>query len=173
MAKIIRNGKISNDGWCYVDAPEGETSSAIVPPGRVIVPLALWLAQRDALLARGDVGVALQGSDDPAALADDLGQLPLVAIHFPKFTDGRGYSSATLLRSRYGYSGELRAYGEVLRDQFNYLLRCGFDVLQPQAERYNEAQLEAAIASLADFSEPYQGTVTPSQPLFRRIRRAA
>lgn len=172
MAKIIRNGKIADDDWRYLDTAEA-TSDTDVGQGRVIVPLSLWLAQREALLARGDVGVALEGSDDPAALADDLARLPLVALHFPKFTDGRSYSSATLLRSRYGYTGELRAFGDVLRDQFNYLQRCGFDVLQPQVGRYSDEQLAAALASLADFTEPYQGTVTPGQPLFRRVRRAA
>ncbi|MBA4742935.1 MAG: DUF934 domain-containing protein, partial [Azoarcus sp.] len=93
--------------------------------------------------------------------------------NFPKFADGRGDSVATLLRSRYGYTGELRAIGDVLRDQFNYLARCGFDALQPAEGRYSEAQLEAAIASFDDFAEPYQASVAVSNPLFRRVQRAA
>ena len=83
----------------------------------VIVPLALWQAERAALLARGDVGVWLAPADDPAVLADDVAALPLIAVDFPKFTDGRGYSIARLLRERYGFAGELRAIGDVLRDQ--------------------------------------------------------
>ena len=94
-----------------------------------------------------------------------------VELHFPKFTDGRSYSAATLLRTRYGYRGELRAIGQVLRDQFNYMTRCGFDALQPQAERYTDQQLEAAIASIDDFTQPYQRSVQDPLPLFRRVER--
>src|SRR5699024_1280062 len=92
---------------------------------------------------------------------------------FPKFADGRGYSIATLLRTRHGYAGELRAIGEVLRDQFDYLSRCGFDALQPAPGRYTPAQLQAALAGLATFSTPYQASATHPQPLFRRAHRRA
>src|SRR5690606_21456858 len=118
-------------------------------------------------------GVWLAGDEDPADIADDLTALPVIGVNFPRFADGRGYSIATLLRSRYGYTGELRAIGDVLRDQFNYLARCGFDALQPAEGRYSEAQLEAALASFDDFAEPYQASVAISNPLFRRMQRAA
>src|SRR4051794_23757854 len=83
-----------------------------------VVPLADW---------KGEPGVRLESSDDPEALAGHLDRLTLVAIHFPTFTDGRGYSIARLLRERYGFKGEIRAVGEVLRDNLFYLSRCGFD----------------------------------------------
>lgn len=177
MPKLIKNGRVVSDDRIILTLAEGETPAKVaVPAGPVLVPLSVWLARRDTLAARaatGELGVWLDAGEDPAALAADLAQLAVIAVNFPKFTDGRGYSSATLLRTRLGYTGELRAVGDVLRDQFNYLTRCGFDALQPRADRYSDDQLEAAVASIRDFTEPYQGAVTPSQPLFRRARRAA
>lgn len=172
MPKLIKNGRIVADDWQILQLAEGETADTVtVPAGPVFVPLYVWLARRDELAARGDVAVWLAGTDAPEALADDLAQLPAVAVHFPKFTDGRGYSVAVLLRTRHHYAGELRAIGEVLRDQFNYMTRCGFDALQPAAGRYDDAQLEAAAASISDFSAPYQASVLHPQPLFRRVER--
>ncbi|MBT0963505.1 DUF934 domain-containing protein [Denitromonas iodatirespirans] len=171
MAKLIKNQQIIDDAW-QVMALEADTDPAgvAVPAGQWIVPLAVWQAQ-PALAARGDVAPLLDGADDPAALADQLAALPLVAVNFPKFVDGRGYSIATLLRSRYGYTGELRAVGDVLRDQFNAYFRCGFDALSPAAGKYTDAQLAAALASLADFTEPYQASIAHRDPLFRRHQR--
>lgn len=174
MPELIKNGRIVNDDWQTVFLAEGETAATIsLSGGRLIVPLAVWSERQDELRARDEIGVWLDGSDDPASIAPDLDRLSIVAIHFPKFADGRGYSSATLLRRRHGYRGELRAIGAVLRDQFDYLTRCGFDALQPAAGHYSTSQLQAALASLSDFTEPYQASVTPVAPLFRRVRRAA
>lgn len=175
MSEIIKNGRIHQDEWTVLRLAEGDDAASVaLPAGRVIVPLAVWQARRDALLAKAEAGVLgvwLAGTDDPGALADDLLRLPLIAVDFPKFADGRGYSVATLLRTRHGYTGELRAIGDVLRDQFFFLVRCGFSTLQPQAGKYTAAQLEAALASLNDFREPYQGAVEPAEPLFRRQPR--
>ncbi|HNO62723.1 MAG TPA: DUF934 domain-containing protein [Thauera aminoaromatica] len=173
--KIIKNGRVVADDRLTVSLAEGEVPADIaVPAGPVLVPLAVWQARREELLARarsGEVGVWLAAGEDVAALADDLGLLQIVGLHFPKFTDGRSYSAATLLRTCYGYQGELRAIGQVLRDQFNYMTRCGFDALQPQAERYTDEQLEAAVASIDDFTQPYQRSVKDPLPLFRRVER--
>lgn len=175
MSEIIKHGVIQADEWTLVRLAEGEDAATVeLPAGRVIVPLAVWLARRDALLAQaeaGVLGVCLAGTENPAALADDLLRLQLIAVDFPKFADGRGYSIATLLRARHGYAGELRAVGDVLRDQFFFLTRCGFDVLVPKEGKYTRAQLETALASLQDFSEPYQGAVDRAEPLFRRQPR--
>ena len=174
--KIIKNGRVVSDDRLTVSLAEGEAATDIaVPAGPVLVPLAVWQARRDELLARarsGELGVWLAAGEDVAALADDLALLQVIGLHFPKFTDGRSYSAATLLRTRHGYTGELRAIGDVLRDQFFFMLRCGFDVLQPREGKYTTAQLEAALASLKDFSEPYQGAVDRPQPLFRRQPRS-
>ncbi|THF62900.1 DUF934 domain-containing protein [Pseudothauera nasutitermitis] len=176
MAEIIRNGAIHADDWEVLRLEEGQDPAAVdVPAGRRIVPLAVWRAQREALAARAEAGVLgvwLAGDEDPAELAGDFTRLALIAVDFPKFADGRGYSIATLLRSRLGYGGELRAIGNVLRDQFFFYARCGFDVFQPPSGRYSAEQLRAALASLRDFSEPYQGAVD-REPLFRRAQRGA
>lgn len=96
--------------------------------GPVLVSFARWREARAVLLARrGPVGVALANTDPVEALAHDVARLDLVVLHFPKFSDGRAYSQARLLRGRLGYGGELRATGGVLRDQLPFLLRCGFD----------------------------------------------
>ena len=85
-------------------------------------------------------------------------------MNFPKFTDGRGYTTARLLRERYAYLGEIRAIGDVLRDQLQNLRRCGFDAFAVREGR----DLEDALRGFADFSEHYQTAVTEPQPLFRR-----
>jgi len=108
--------------------------------------------------------VRLEPHDDPAAVAGRLGGAGRVDVHFPRFTDGRGYSLARLLRERYGYQGELRAVGDVHRDQLFYLSRVGFDAFLLR----DGEDGEGALAALRDFSEAYQASVERPQPLFRR-----
>jgi len=106
----------------------------------------------------------LEPADDPAAVAHRLGGAARVEVNFPSFTDGRGYSIARLLRERHGYRGELRAVGDVQRDQLFYLARCGFDAfLLRDGQDAGES-----IAALTDFSEAYQASVERPQPLLRR-----
>jgi uncharacterized protein (DUF934 family) len=162
MAQVIKHRALSEDAWLQSEAEPGATLPA---HGNVIVPLARWLRERDALLTRrGETGVCLETDANPETLAADLSRLKLVAIRFASFTDGRGYTLARLLRDRYGYRGELRAIGDVLRDQLYYLWRCGFDafVLRPGQDA------EQALAAFDDFSESYQSSVERPAPLFRR-----
>ncbi|MEK6242895.1 MAG: DUF934 domain-containing protein [Pseudomonadota bacterium] len=111
--------------------------------------------------------VVLQPTDDPAALADRIGgfeAIAAIAVNFPKFGDGRGYSIARLLRERYGYKGELRAVGVVARDHLHAMAQCGFDAFQL---REGEDPQEA-LKAFGDFSEQYQATTAQPVPLFRR-----
>lgn len=159
---IDRNGR-RHDDWIR---PEGDAAQ-IAEGARVLLPLAQWQAERETWRARaGAVGVVLGPADDPAAIAAHLGEIGLVAVEFPSFTDGRGYSIARLLRERHGWSGELRAVGEVLRDQLFYLTRCGFDSFALA----DGQDADAALRGFADFSEAYQAG-TDRAPLF--ARRAA
>jgi uncharacterized protein (DUF934 family) len=168
--RVIRQGRLEPDTWNYIGVAAEEPVPDALPSGPVLVPLATWKARRDALLARHEpVGVWLKPDDDPAGLGNDMHALPLIAIHFPKFTDGRGYSGAVLLRRRYGYRGELRAFGDVGRDQLFYQRRCGFDSFKLAPHR----DPEAALASLAPFSVRYQGSVDDPLPLFRKRAAAA
>ena len=108
--------------------------------------------------------LVLQPTDDPALLAGKVGQAAVIAINFPKFGDGRGYSIARLLRERYGYKGELRAVGEVARDHLHAMAQCGFDAFQLREGEDPREALEA----FGDFSEQYQATAAQPAPLFRR-----
>lgn len=169
MTKIIKNGQIVNDDWQVLRIGEGQLPAEVkVPAGKVLVPLALWLAHSDELIQRkhhgNDLGVWLAPEDDPALLLPHLQEFAVIAVDFPVFRDGRGYSSAALLRTRYGYKGELRAIGDVLKDQVFYLARVGFDALAVREDK----SIEDALASLKDFSEVYQGAVVQPIPLFRR-----
>jgi uncharacterized protein (DUF934 family) len=166
MPNIIRNGKVSADNWSPIKA---DAAPAELPgEGDLLLPLAFWLAHRDTLLARqGRLGVLVDGSDDPAVLGRDLQRFELIAINFPQFTDGRGYSLARLLRERYGYRGELRAVGDVIADNLFFLASCGFDAFALK-DAPDDTALSAALAHLGDFSDAYQSSVTRPQPLFRR-----
>jgi uncharacterized protein (DUF934 family) len=112
---------------------------------------------------QGEV-LRLEPTDDPASVADRLGRVARVEVNFPKFGDGRGYSIAKLLRERYGYKGELRAVGEVVRDHLYYMENVGFDAF---LLREGEDPIEA-LTGFEDFSEAYQATATRPVPLFRR-----
>src|SRR5215471_8406225 len=162
MPRLIKDGAIVEDRWTLL---REAAALGDVPLGvPVIISLALWRAERSALLAREEVGVWLKPDDDPDLLADDVGALPLIAIDFPKFTDGRGFSIAQSLRRKQGFAGELRAIGDVLRDQLHYLRSCGFDAFALRADR----SLEDALKAFADFSDGYQSSVAQPAPLFRR-----
>ena len=162
MPRLIRNGALVADRWALL---RDAASIADVPAqGAVIVPLALWAAARDALIARGDVGVLLSPANDPAALGEDLATLPVIAIDFPTFVDGRGYSIARLLRERHRYRGELRAVGDVLRDQLYLMAECGFDAFVVRADR----DAADALAGLFDFPGIYAPTARAPLPWFRR-----
>ena len=108
--------------------------------------------------------LVLEPTDDPAAAAGAVGLARVIAINFPKFGDGRGYSLARLLRERHGYKGELRAVGEVARDHLHAMEQCGFDAFQL---REGENPQEA-LTAFGDFTEQYQATTAQPLPLFRR-----
>ena len=162
--RVIRNGRVEPELWRFL-AVEGDEVGAELPAGALVVPLRTWLARRAELLQRSEpTGVWLDAGEDPGELAADAATLGFIAVRFPKFTDGRGYSTAALLRQRYGYRGELRAFGDVGQDQLFYLKRCGFDsfALAPHRDP------EAALAGLDVFSVRYQGSVDDPLPLFRK-----
>lgn len=165
MPKLIKDGAIVEDSWTLLAKPEGDAAGVEVPAGQVIVPLSVWLAQKSTLQQRQDLGVWLDSDETAAQLGEDAQSLPLIALNFPLFMDGRAFSTARLLRERYGFSGELRAVGNFIRDQLCYLRRCGVNAFAFTREDIN---LEDALKSLGDFSEYYQASVDQPLPLFRR-----
>jgi len=155
---LIKNGRVADEDWAFVedDAPLGE--------GQVSVTLARFKAERDVLLGRNvPLGVRLSPDDDPHDLAEDLERLTLIEVSFPKYADGRGYSQAQLLRRRLGYEGELRAVGDVLRDQALLMVRSGFDAVM--LANSNLAGFEAA---LAEYKHAYQSDATGTVTVFER-----
>ena len=170
MAEIIKNRTIVADEWCLVRPTEGEAAANIaLPEGKLIVPLSVWQERREELSNRDPLGIWLANDEGPELIANDLRHFDLIAIDFPKFSNGRGYSSAALLRNRYGYRGELRAIGDVLRDQMFYLARVGFDAFAVRSDR----SIRDALNALNDFNVTYQNSTDEMQPLFRRVHRIA
>jgi uncharacterized protein (DUF934 family) len=167
MATLIKDRRITADSWRRLElGPAGELPE-VPAEGKVIVPLALWLARRGELLSRaqaGTLGVWLDANEGPEAIADDVRRFALVAVNFPKFGDGRGYSIARLLRERYRYRGELRAIGDVLHDHLHFMKQCGFDAFALREDQ----DAQEALSALDTFSEGYQTSVLRPVPLFRR-----
>jgi uncharacterized protein (DUF934 family) len=157
---IIKNGALVDDAWQQVsDAAELPSS------GAVIVSLERYIEQRAALQARPEgVGIRLRSDQAAQLVAPYVAELPVISIEFPTFKDGRGYTTARLLRERFGYVGQLRAVGDVLRDQLFYMTRCGFDAFELKAGK----DAVGALDSFRDFSVTYQGAADDPRPLFRR-----
>jgi uncharacterized protein (DUF934 family) len=174
MASIIKNRAIVSDDWSVVRAAEDGTLPAVeaLPAGKVVVPFALWKTSRDALIASRDaaeIAVWLEPDSEPADIVADFDKVALIAIDFPVFRDGRGYSIGRLLRERYGYKGEIRAIGDVLRDQVRLMYRCGFDAFAVREDK----DIHDAMKAFDDFTVQYQGAVDDPSPLFRRREAAA
>ncbi|HEY2052038.1 MAG TPA: DUF934 domain-containing protein [Caulobacteraceae bacterium] len=130
----------------------------------IIVSLARFKAEREAWLSGGrKVGVRLEPDEAVEDLEGDLPRLALVALAFPKFVDGRPYSVATLLRERYGFTGEIRAVGEVLREQANFMIRCGFDAFEPS----DGSAPEDWDRAVHRFHHVYQAAADHRTPAFR------
>ncbi len=142
-------------GSAFADDPFVTVADgAALPDGGAIVSLARFNTERDALLARNaPLGVRLKSDESPEALGDDVQRLSVVAIEFPAFGDGRGFSWARILRTRMGYGGQVRAVGKFIYDQINYLHRTGFDAFEVP-EGFTLAQFEAALAEMTNVYQP-------------------
>lgn len=158
---LIKNGAAAQDAWTFV--ADGD---ALPASGCLTVTLARFLEETETLLSRNtQAGVRLAPEDDPAALEPHLDRLALIEVAFPKYTDGRGYSQAQLLRRRFRYAGELRAVGHVLRDQILYMNRSGFDAYET-----TRADLPSILKALGEFSAFYQPAADGRTPVFSARR---
>lgn len=153
-----------------------QIENTVIPAtGKIIVPLNVFIARHSELanrVAEGEVGVWLATHELLETLIQhqtDINELPIIAVFVERFADGRIFSLGTLLRSRYGYKNDLRAFGDVLRDQLFFLKRSGFTSFAIRADR----SAADAIASLNDFSRPYQGAVDEPRPVFQRYNRGS
>ncbi|MEL6724314.1 MAG: DUF934 domain-containing protein [Pseudomonadota bacterium] len=155
---LIKDGAEAEDTWTFI--AEGDLPSS----GSITVPLAKLIEESEALLARNQqIGVRLEPANDPHDLTPFLDRIALIEIDFPKYTDGRGYSQAQLLRRRLGYAGELRAVGHVLRDQILYMNRSGFDAYQT-----SRADLPNVVQALEEYSAFYQPAADGHVSVFSR-----
>lgn len=164
MSRIIVDKQIVDCDAPILRVGEDGSFPTVPAAGLVFVSLPQYLAQKSELAARGDVGVWFAPSDEPEQLGADVAQLAFIAVEFPAFTDGRGFSIGRLLRERYGFTGQLRAFGDVFKDTLNYLARCGFNAFVVRADK----DIEDAAKGIDDFTEFYQSAVGQPQPLFRR-----
>jgi len=147
---LVKDGKIASD--LFVHVPEG---AELPGDGAILITAARFLEDPAAMLARaGKLGVIWPNNRDIDDLVPYLDRLAAVALVFPSFRDGRAYSQARLLRERYGFEGELRATGQVLRDQFVFMLRAGFDAFEVK----KESDAEAFAATVKRYSVFYQPT---------------
>ncbi|MDG9885306.1 DUF934 domain-containing protein [Pseudomonas putida CSV86] len=163
MQRIIKNNQIVDETWHLL--PKDVTLDELTNCDDYIVPLQLWREHAHALKARdGGLGVWLDSDEEAEEIGEDVGHFQVIALNFPAFTDGRSYSNARLLRDRYKFTGELRAIGDVLRDQLFYMARCGFDAFAIRPDK----NPEDALQSLKDFSVTYQAATDEPLPLFRR-----
>jgi len=162
---LIENGRAVADAWLSLadDAP-------VPAEGSVIVSFARWQAERDALSVRpAPLGVRLPSNVPAGAIAPDLERFALVAVEFPKFRDGRGFSIARELRERYGFAGEIRAVGNVLADQYPLLVRCGVSTVEAPAG----AEVESWARALNTVTIAYQAGLGAEEPLALLRRRVA
>lgn len=199
MSQLIIGDKIAQDEWTrvlppvYGDEPIRKQAGKVVmfklhgedtftqkqidgteipASGKILLPLPIWLANKEALASRmtaGEIGIVLQTHEPIEALAeafDDLNSLPVIAVYVQIFADGRNFTLGNLLRTRYGFKNELRAVGDIMCDQLFFLKRSGFNSYQIKEGR----NAEEAIASLNDFTEPYQ-SATDDVPVWRRVSR--
>ena len=153
-----------------------QIATTVIPAsGNIIVPLSVFVTRKSELenrIQQGAVGIWLathEVLEDAIHAVADIDTLPIIAVFVERFADGRIFSLGTLLRTRYGFKNELRAFGDVLKDQLFFLKRAGFSSFQIRADR----SAQDALSSLSDFSQPYQGAVDEPRPVFARYNRNA
>lgn len=200
MSNLILNNQIVADEWTVVQLPKVEqevrmqagkvvmfklTGENTVTPeqiantnvpatGKVLIPMSVYIARKNEFTARvatQELGIWLATHeliDSLIAVEADLNVFPLIAVYVERFADGRIFSLGNLLRTRYHFENTLRAFGDVLRDQLFFLKRSGFNSYLIRADR----NAEEALQSLNDFSQPYQGAVDNTQPVWRRVARS-
>ncbi len=159
MTQIIKDHSITETDFKVVDA-----ENASLEESNAILPLAFYLEHQAALVGRNDIGVWLDAGEEIEDIAPFANSLPIVALNFPAFSDGRAYSSANILRRKLGYEGEVRAIGDVRRDQLSQMVHCGFNAF----ELAEGQDIERCLDALNAFTYNYQASIAKPEPLFRQ-----
>ncbi len=158
---LLKDRQTSNDTWQHLNDDD------TLPSSPIIVCVTRWHRDRASLAARNmPLGLQLDAGAEPAKLADDLHRFSVICLQFDSFTDGRPYSQACLLRERYGYRGELRARGDILRDQFDFMRRYGIDALEITKEA-DALAWQDAVAEIDIYYQP-TGDTRPTIAMYRR-----
>ena len=164
---LLKDGLPTEDPWRFAESEED-----LDREGPVFVTLELWRSARARLAGRNAaLGLRLKSDQSPEDLAEDLAHFKAIALEFPKFTDGRAYSHARILRERLGFRGELRAVGVVLRDQLAFMARCGFDAVELDAPDAAESWT-AATGEFSAWYQPAGDGGAPISALRRRLQAA-
>ena len=162
MDNYIKDRKPGHDEWMPFTGLEDGSS---LPSGDIYVPLEEWVQARETLLARnGRLGVAVHNTDDLELLKDDLDRLDLIVLEFPKMADGRAFTQARLLRERYGFKGEIRATGDILRDQLFYMQRCGINGFEIREDQ----DISSSLKAFDEMTVTYQPASDEEFPIWRR-----
>ena len=165
MPTLIRNGSLEHDRWTVLKEATGPEVLRAVPNKRFIVPLKFWKSYRQELSDyQGEIAIWLDSHENVSEIGDELQTFSLIALNFPVFSDGRSYTNARELRENLNFTGEVRAIGDVLRDQLFYMSRCGFNAF---ALRHDQ-DVELCLQAFSDFSTGYQSSITEPAPLFKR-----
>jgi len=158
--RVIKDNRIFEDEWQRLESVDEDQP---LPEGELIIPFRFWIEHHNELPERkGRLGVCIDGEDETEEVARHLDDFPLIALDFPAFKDGRCYTHARLLRERYRYQGELRAVGDVLRDQLFFMQRCGIDSFQLRSDQ----DMEEALKAFKDFSVKYQTAADGAPPIY-------
>lgn len=161
---LLRHGALQPNNWRFVG-----DDAAIPADEPVTVSLKRWQAEAEILRGRNaPVGVRLKNDEPAPALGEDVHRLSLIEVEFPKFTDGRAFSQARILRDKLGYKGELRAVGRILRDQYLFMVRCGIDAVELPDDR----PIDGYLAALKEFSAWYQ-PASDGRPTAMELRHPA
>ena len=165
MQKLIKDGCIVDDYWVLVKEASNTGILSALPGRSLIVPFDFWRLFRQELDDfYGEVTIWLNSDQNVHKIEKELNNFSMIALNFPLFSDGRSYTNARELKEELGYKGEIRAIGDVLRDQLYYMSRCGFNAFSMRSDQ----NLEESLTAFSDFHTGYQGNTVQSLPLFRR-----
>ena len=158
MPIIIKDKAITDSEFQVAD------ETVDISTSNVLLPLATYLANKEALVGRNDIGIWLEAGENVEDIEQLANSVPIIGLNFPSFGDGRAYSSANILRRKFNYQGELRAIGDVRRDQLEQMQRCGFNSFQMA----DGQDVEKSLAGLEGFSYNYQTSIDRPDPLFQK-----
>ncbi|WP_422459189.1 DUF934 domain-containing protein [Endozoicomonas sp. ALB115] len=161
MPKLLKDQQIRNDDFQIL---QQDPEEPVLPDGNVLFHVSsIDQAVKANGLHKGQVGIWFDSDEEPETVANALNQFEVIAVNFPRFMDGRGYSLARLLRERFHYRGDIRAIGDILVDQLYYLKRCGFSSFRLREDQ----NPDYALAALTTFSTDYQTAADKLPPVYR------